>query len=172
MTILMTNLNKVNLIPVHFTNEDGDSVCILKVNTNVPIKPFITSLSVALEHLVRIAKEYFDDPESVEKEEIKQMAISLFEDFEDNLLNEQDREDIRVLRHIQICYLDGLLESVLYCENNLTLSEIYENSYMDPNIDNLADRDLTERSVKDLFLSSPVEEVLMNLQFVLWCNEV
>jgi hypothetical protein len=172
MTILMTNINKVNLIPVHFTNEDGDSVCILNVNTNVPIKPLITSLSVALEHLVRIAKECFDDPESVEKEEIKQMAISLFEDFEHNLLNEQDREDIRILRNIQICYLYGLLECVLYCENNLTLSKIYENSYMDPNIDNLADRDLTERSVKDLFLSSPVEEVLMNLQFVLWCNEV
>jgi len=166
----MTNkINKVNLIPVHFTNEDGESVCTLNVNTNVPIKPLITSLSLALGRLVRIAKEYFDDPESVEKEEIQQMAMSFFEDiFEDNLVNEQDREDIRVLTHIESSFLYGLLECVLYCENNLTLSEIYENSYTDPNIGNLADRNLIERSVKEIFLCSPVEKVLMYLRFELW----
>jgi len=168
----MTNINKVNLIPVHFTNEDGESLCTLNVNTNVPIKPLIRSLSVALEHLVSRTKECFDDPESVEKEEIQQMAMSLFEDmyedFEDNLAHEQDREDIRVFRHIGGCCLYGLLECVLYCENNLTLSEIYENLYMDPNIDNLADRQIIERSVKHLFLSSPVGEVLTYLRHVLW----
>ena len=160
-------INKTNLIPVHFTNEDGESLCTLNVNTNVPIKPLITSLSLALERLVRITKEYFDDPKSIEKEEIKQMAISLFEDsFEDNLVNEQDRKDITVLTHIGGCYLYGLLDCVLYCENNLTLSKIYENPYTDPST-----RNLIERSVKELFLSSPVGEVLMYLRFVLWDND-
>jgi hypothetical protein len=166
----MTNINKVNLIPVHFTNEDGESLCTLNVNTNVPIEPLIISLSVALEHLLIRTKECFDYPESVEKEEIKQMAMSL---FEHNLLNEQDREKIRVLRDIGGCYLDGLLDCVLYCKN-LTLSEIYDtlyeickNPYTDPDT-----RKLIERSVKEIFLCSPVRKVFMNLQMVLWDNDL